>query len=137
MTLIRHHSIYLWNVQLLNYFGINLQGGTTYATCRRNIALEQKEIIYGILKFTLYGLTLNHLIIMENIFFTLTQYKMKKDPSSQVSSPSSTKNIESEKYIAITTNKLLSFNKKMVHFFKQLRRNPIENRAISEKSVPE
>ena len=29
MILIRHHSIYLWNVQLLNPFGINLQSGST------------------------------------------------------------------------------------------------------------
>ena len=35
------------------------------ATCRGNIALEQKKIIYGVLKFTSSGLTLNHLIIIE------------------------------------------------------------------------
>ena len=29
MALIKRHSIYLWNVQLLNRFGINLQSGTT------------------------------------------------------------------------------------------------------------
>ena len=29
MALIKRHSIYLWNVQLLNRFGIHLQIGTT------------------------------------------------------------------------------------------------------------
>ena len=48
------------------------------ATCRRNIALEHNEIIYGALQHTSSSLTLNHLIGTWNIFFTLTQKKWKK-----------------------------------------------------------
>ena len=41
------------------------------ATCRGNIALEQNEIVYGVLKFTSSGLTLNHLIIIGKYFLCI------------------------------------------------------------------
>ena len=89
MALIKRHSIYLWNVQLLhvNRLGINLLSGRTLHVCGGNIALEQNEIIYGVLNYTSSCLTLNHLIMIENtcIFFTLTEYMKKNDPSSQIS----------------------------------------------------
>ena len=54
------------------------------ATCGKNIALEQNEIIYGFLRQTSSSLTLNHLIIIGKYFLYITQYMMKKDPSSQI-----------------------------------------------------
>ena len=63
-------------------------------TCEGNIALEQNEIIYGVLKYTSSGLTLNHLIIIAKYFlYILKQCKMKKDPSSQILQPSQTKKL--------------------------------------------
>ena len=47
-------------------------------TCRGNIALEQNEIIYGCLKYTLSGLTLNHLIIIEKYFLYINAVQGEK-----------------------------------------------------------
>ena len=87
------------------------------AICRGNIALEQNETIYGILKFTSSGLTLNHLII---IFLFIDAVQDDKRPQFTDFVTLVNEKIELEKYIAITTNKLLSFNKKWSNIFKQL-----------------
>ena len=42
MELIKCHSSYLWNVQLLNRFGVT---NWYSATCEGNIALEQNKIV--------------------------------------------------------------------------------------------
>ena len=82
MALIKRHSIYLWNVQLLhvNRLGINLQSGRTLHACGGNIALEQNEIIYGVLKYTLSCLTLNHLIIFGKYFLYINGVHDEKRP---------------------------------------------------------
>ena len=90
------------------------------ATCRGNIALEQNEIIYGVLKFTSSGLTLNHLIIIGKYFLYINAVQDDKRPQFTDFVTLVNEKIELEKYIAIMTNKLLSFNKKMVQLFKQL-----------------
>ena len=53
-------------------------------TCRGNIALEQNEIIYGVLRYTLSGLTLNCLIIIGKYFLYINAVQDEKDPSSQI-----------------------------------------------------
>ena len=50
------------------------------ATCRGNIALEQNEIIYGVLKFTSSGLTLNHLITIGKYFLYINAAQDDKRP---------------------------------------------------------
>ena len=81
------------------------------ATCRGNIALEQNEIIYGVLKFTSSGLTLNHLIIIGKYFLYINAVQDDKRPQFTDFVTLFNEKIELEKYIAITANKLLSFNK--------------------------
>ena len=49
-------------------------------TCRENIALEQNEIIYGVLKYTSSGLTLNHLIIIAKYFLYINTVQDEKRP---------------------------------------------------------
>ena len=86
------------------------------ATCRGNIALEQNEIIYGVLKFASSGLTLNHLIIIGKYFLYINAVQDDKRPQF-TDFVTLNEKIELEKYIAITTNKLLSFNEKWSNFF--------------------
>ena len=87
------------------------------ATCGGNIALEQNEIIYGVLRHTSSCLTLNHLIIIgKTFFFILTEYMMKKRPQFTDFVTLVYEKVELEKYIAITTNELLSFAKKRSNF---------------------
>ena len=86
------------------------------ATCRGNIALEQNEIIYGVLKFTSSDLTLNHLIIIGKYFLYTNAVQDDKRPQFTDFVTLVNEKIELEKYIAITTNKLLSFNKKWSNF---------------------
>jgi len=43
------------------------------ATCRGNIALEQNEIICGVLKYKSSGFTLNHLIIIAGYYMDAVQ----------------------------------------------------------------
>ena len=50
------------------------------ATCKRNIALEQNEIIYGVLKLTSSCLTLNHLIIVGKCFLYINAAQDEKRP---------------------------------------------------------
>ena len=71
--------------------------------------------IYGVWKYTdivLFNPKPPDHNWIESIFFALTQYKLKKDPISQILFTLVNENIELEKYVAITTNKLLSFTKK-------------------------
>ena len=86
------------------------------ATCRGNITLEQNEIIYGVLKYTLSGLTLNHLIIIGKYFLYINAVQDEKRPQFTDFVTLVNEKIELEKYIAITTNKLLSFTKKWSNF---------------------
>ena len=74
------------------------------ATCRGNIALEQNEIIYGVLKFTSSGLTLNHLIIIGNYFLYINAVQDDKRPQFTDFVILVNEKIELEKYIAIMTN---------------------------------
>jgi len=50
------------------------------ATCSRNIVLEQNKIIYGALKNTSSGLTLNHLIIIGKYFLYINSGQHEKRP---------------------------------------------------------
>ena len=85
--------------------------------CRGNITLEQNEIIYGVLKYTLSGLTLNHLIIIGKYFLYINAVQDEKRPQFTDFVTLVNEKIELEiKYIAITTNKLLSFTKKWSNF---------------------
>ena len=43
-----------------------------FEKCRWNIALEQNEIIYGVLKLTSSSLTLYHLIIIRKYFLYIS-----------------------------------------------------------------
>lgn len=120
MALSKRHSIYLWNVQLLNCFGIiNLQIGTTLYV-QETLALEKIEIIYGVLRHTSSCLTLNHLIIIGKYFLCTNGVHDEKRPQFTDFITLVYEKIELEKYIAITTNKLLFFNKKMVQLSKHL-----------------
>ena len=85
-------------------------------TCEGNIALEQNEIIYGVLKYTSSGLTLNHLIIIGKYFLYINAVQDEKRPQFTDFVTLANEKIELEKYIAITTNKLLSFTKKWSNF---------------------
>ena len=86
------------------------------ATCRGNITLEQNEIIYGVLKYTLSGLILNHLIIIGKYFLYINAVQDEKRPQFTDFVTLVSEKIELENYIAITTNKLLSFTKKWSNF---------------------
>ena len=86
------------------------------ATCRGNITLEQNEIIYGILKYTSSSLTLNHLIIIGKYFLYINAVQDEKRPQFIDFVTLVNEKIELEKYIAITTSKLLSFTKKWSNF---------------------
>ena len=50
------------------------------ATCGKNIALEQNEIIYGVLRYTSSSLTLNHLIIIGKYFLYINAVHDEKRP---------------------------------------------------------
>ena len=86
------------------------------ATCGGNIALEQNEIIYGVLRYTSSCLTLNHLIIIGKYFLYINGVHDEKRPQFKDFVTLVNEKIELEKYIAITTNKLLSFTKKWSNF---------------------
>jgi len=73
-------------------------------TCEGNIALEQNEIIYGVLKYTSSGLTLNHLIIIGKYFLYIKAVQDEKRPQFTDFVTLVNEKIELEKYIAITTN---------------------------------
>ena len=86
------------------------------ATCEGNIALKQNEIIYGVLRYTSSCLTLNHLIIIGKYFLYINRVHDEKRPQFTDFVTLVNEKIELEKYIAITTNKLLSFAKKWSNF---------------------
>ena len=86
------------------------------ATCGGNIALELNEIIYGVLRYTSSSLSLNHLIIIGKHFLYINAVHDEKRPQFTDFVTFVNEKIELEKYIAITTNKLLSFNKKWSNF---------------------
>ena len=81
------------------------------ATCKGSIArLEQNEKIYGVLKHTSSGLILNHLIITGKYSLHINAVHEKTPQFTDVVTLVNEK-LELEKYIQITTNKLLSFDK--------------------------
>ena len=88
------------------------------ATCGGNITLEQNEIIYGVLRYTSSCLTLNHLIIIGKYFLYIKGVHDEKRPQFTDFVTLVNEKIELEKYIAITTNKLLSFTKKWSNFLR-------------------
>ena len=109
MALIKRHSIYLWNVQLLNRFGINLQSGTTLHV-EETLLWSRTKLYMVILKYTSPCLTLNPLIIIGKYFLYINGVHEEKRPQFTVFAPLVNEKIELEKYIAITTGKLPSFN---------------------------
>ena len=78
----------------INLFGINSQCGT-----------KQNKIIYGVLKCTSSGLTLNHLIIIGKYFLYINAVQDEKRPQFTDFVTLASEKIELGKYIAITTNK--------------------------------
>ena len=86
------------------------------ATCGKNIALEQNDIIYGVLRHTSSSLTLNHLIIIGKYFLYINAVHDEKRPQFTDFVTLVNEKMELEKYIATTTNKLHSFNKKWSNF---------------------
>ena len=85
-------------------------------TCGGTIALEQNEIIYGVLRYTSSCSTLNHLITIGKYFLYINGVHDEKRPQFTDFVTLVNEKIELEKYIAITTNKLLSFTKKWSNF---------------------
>jgi len=86
------------------------------AKCGGNIALEQNKIIHVVLRYTSSSLTLNHLIMIGKHFLYITAVHDEKRPQFTDFVTFVNEKIELEKYIVITTNKLLSFNKKWSNF---------------------
>ena len=72
--------------------------------------------LYGALKYTSSGLTLNHLIITGKYFLYINAVQDEKRSQFTDFVTLVNEKIELEKYIAITTNKLLSFTKKWSNF---------------------
>jgi len=68
------------------------------------------------LKYTSSGLTLNYLIIIGKYFLYINAVQDEKRPQFTDIVTLANEKIELEKYIAITTNKLLSFTKKWYNF---------------------
>ena len=79
------------------------------ATCRGNIALEQNEIIYGVLKHTTSGLTLNHLVIIGKYFLygNAVQDEKRSQFTGFITLVNEKIELEIEKYIATTTNSII------------------------------
>lgn len=86
------------------------------AICPGNIALEKIETIYGVLRHTSSCLTLNHLIRIGKYFLYTNGVHDEKRPQFTDFVTLVYEKIELEKYIAITTNKLLFFNIKWSNF---------------------
>ena len=84
--------------------------------CAGNITLEKNKILYGVLRHTLSFLTLNHLIIIGKYFLYTNRVHDEKRPQFTDFVTLVYEKIELEKYIAITTNKLLFFTKKWSNF---------------------
>ena len=88
------------------------------ALCEGNIALEKNEILYGVLRHTLFCFTLNHLIIIGKYFLYTNGVHDEKRPHLADFVTRVYEKIELEKYIAITTNKSLFFTKKWSNFLR-------------------
>ena len=86
------------------------------ATCGGNIALEQNKIVCGVLRHISSCLTLNHLLIIGKYFLYNNRVHDEERPQFMDFETLVYEKIELEKYIAITTNKLLSFTKKWSNF---------------------
>ena len=86
------------------------------ATCGGNIALEQNEIIYGVFRHISSCLTLNHLIIIGKYFLYINGAHDEERPQFTDFVNLVYEKIELQKYITITTKKLLSFTKKWSNF---------------------
>ena len=84
--------------------------------CGKTIALEQNEIIYGVLRYTSSSLTLNHLIIIGKYFLYVNAVHDGKRPQFTDFVTLVNEKMELEKHIVITTDKLHSFNKKWSNF---------------------
>ena len=78
--------------------------------------MEQNEIVYGVLKNISSCLTLNHLIIIGKYFLYINGVHDEKRRQFTNFITLINEKIELEKYIAVTTNRLLSFNKKWSNF---------------------
>ena len=74
--------------------------------------MEQNEIVYGVLKNISSCLTLNHLIIIGKYFLYINRVHDEKRRQFTNFITLINEKIELEKYIAVTTNRLLSFHKK-------------------------
>ena len=72
--------------------------------------MEQNEIIYGVLRYTLSCLTLDHLIIIGKYFLYINGVHDEKRPQFTDFVTLVNKKIELEKYIAILTNCFLLLN---------------------------
>ena len=82
------------------------------AICAGNIALEKNESIYGVLRHISSCLTLIHVIIIAKYFLYIHGVHDEKRPQFTDFVTLVYEKIELEKYIAITTNKLLFFTKR-------------------------
>ena len=78
--------------------------------------MEQNEIIYGVLRHISSCLTLNHLLIIGKYFLYINGVHDEERPQFTDFETLVYEKTELEKYIAITTNKLLSFTKKWSNF---------------------
>ena len=87
--------------------------------CRKH-SFEENVIIYGVLRHTSSCLTLNHLIIIRKYFLYTNGVHDEKRPQFTDFVTFVYEKFELEKYIAITTNKLLFVYKKMVQLSKHL-----------------
>ena len=87
-----------------------------FTTLHVEETLLWSKIIYGVLRDTSSCLTLNHLIIIGKYFLYINGVHDEKRPQFTDFVTLVNEKIELEKYIAITTNKLLSFAKKWSNF---------------------
>ena len=79
--------------------------------------MEQNETIYGVLKYTSSGLTLNHLIIIGKYFLYINDLQDEKGSKFTDFVTLFNEKIELAICTAITTNNLFSFTKKGPTFF--------------------
>ena len=85
-------------------------------TCGRNIALEQNEIIYGVLRYTSSFFNSESLDHNWEIILCTNGVHDEKRPQFTDFVTLVNETIELEKYISITTNKILSFTEKWSKF---------------------
>ena len=97
----------MWNIQLLNRFGLNLQSGTM--THVEETLLWNKTKLCMVLKYTSSCLTLNHLIIIGKYFLYINGVHAENRPQFTDFVTLANEKNELDKYIATTTNKLLFY----------------------------